>query len=120
MPAVNARGLATLLEWAQRNLHRPLTVELLARQATMSPRSFARHFLAETGTTPYRWLTHQRLLAAQRHLEKTEASIDEIANAVRIQTAETLRHHFRQRFQISPTAYRRRFAQESFDPSVRR
>ena len=120
LPAVNARGLATLLKWAQRNLHRPLTVELLARKAAMSPRSFARHFLAETGTTPYRWLTHQRLLAAQRHLETTEASIDEIANAVGIQTAETLRHHFRQRFQISPTAYRRRFAQGSFERSIRR
>jgi AraC family transcriptional activator FtrA len=84
-------------------------VKDLAQKAVMSPRSFARHFLATTGTTPHRSLTHQRLIAAQRRLEMTEESIDEIAQAVGMQTAETLRHHFRQRFQTSPTTYRRRF-----------
>ena len=117
LPTDNVRGLAGLLEWAQRNLHRPLTVEILARRAAMSPRSFARHFLAETGTTPHRWLTHQRLLAAQRHLETTDASIDEIADRTGLQTAETLRHHFRRSFQISPTSYRRRFSQNRSAPA---
>jgi AraC family transcriptional activator FtrA len=109
LPIEDVRGLARLLEWTQGNLHRPLTVEDLARKAAMSARSFVRHFLAETGTTPHRWLTHQRLLAAQRHLETTDASIDEIAQAVGMQTAETLRHHFRKRLLTSPTAYRRQF-----------
>src|SRR5688572_27822481 len=36
---VNVRGFAALLEWAHQNLHRPLTVALLARRAAMSPRS---------------------------------------------------------------------------------
>ena len=109
LPNEHVRGLARLLEWAQHNLRRPLTVEGLARKAGMSARSFARHFLAETGTTPHRWLTHQRLLAAQRRLETTDGSVEEIAQAVGMQTAETLRHHFRRRFFTSPTAYRRRF-----------
>ena len=113
LPPDNVQGLARLLEWAQRNLHRPLTVVDLARRAAMSPRSFSRHFLAETGTTPHRWLTHQRLLAVQRRLETTEASIDEIAYQTGMQTAETLRHHFRKSLQISPTTYRRRFTQRA-------
>ena len=117
LPTDSLRGLAGLLEWTQRNLHRPLTVETLARQAAMSPRSFARRFLAETGTTPHRWLTHQRLLAAQRQLETTDASIDEIADRTGLQTAETLRHHFRHWFQISPTTYRRRFSQNRSVPA---
>jgi AraC family transcriptional regulator, transcriptional activator FtrA len=65
-------GLARLLEWAQANLNRELTVDALAAQARMSSRSFARHFRAETGTTPHRWLTHQRLLAAQHWLEASD------------------------------------------------
>jgi AraC family transcriptional activator FtrA len=113
LPTDPARGLAKLLEWTQANLHRPLTVEKLAQRAAMSPRSFARHFMAETGTTPYRWLTYQRLLAAQRQLETTDAPIDEIAEAVGMQTAETLRHHFRERLQTSPIAYRRRFTHDA-------
>jgi transcriptional regulator GlxA family with amidase domain len=61
------------------------------------------------GTTPNRWLTHQRLMAAQRWLETTNESMDRIAEGVGLQTAATLRHHFRNTFPTSPSAYRRRF-----------
>jgi AraC family transcriptional activator FtrA len=104
-----SRGLARLLEWAVANLQRQLTIETLATEARMSVRSLARHFRAEVGTTPHKWLTHQRLLAAQRQLETTDQSIDRIAEAVGMHTAETLRHHFRRRFQTSPATYRKRF-----------
>ena len=108
-----SRSLGRLLEWANANLHRDLTIDALARQARMSPRSFARHFSAEIGTTPHRWLTSQRLLAAQQRLETTGESVDRIAEAVGLQTAATLRHHFRRAFRTSPTAYRRRFTRLS-------
>jgi AraC family transcriptional activator FtrA len=100
---------ARLIDWTQGNLHRTLTVDLLARQARMSARSFARHFRAEIGTTPHRWISHQRLLAAQRWLENTNVSVDRIAEEVGMQTAATLRHHFRSRFGTSPMQYRKRF-----------
>ncbi len=103
-------GLARVLEWAERKLSEPLTVEMLAHRASMSPRTFARRFREETGTTPHQWLTHQRLLAAQRRLEITADSIDEIADAVGLQTAATLRLHFRRALGTTPTAYRRRFS----------
>jgi AraC family transcriptional regulator, transcriptional activator FtrA len=102
-------GLARLLDWARANLHRALTVDALARQARMSARNFARRFRAETGTTPHRWLVHQRLLLAQGRLETTDDAIDRVAEAVGLQTGTTLRHHFRKTFRISPTAYRKRF-----------
>jgi len=102
-------SFARLIDWAQGNLHRDLTVDLLARQARMSARSFARHFRSEIGTTPHRWISHQRLLAAQRWLENTNVSVDRVAEEVGMQTAATLRHHFRQRFGTSPVQYRKRF-----------
>jgi AraC family transcriptional regulator, transcriptional activator FtrA len=104
------RGLASLLDWARRHLQQPLAIAQLARRAAMSERNFARRFRAETGTTPHRWLTHERLLAAQRLLETTDDSIDRIAEEVGLQTSPTLRHHFRRIFHTSPAAYRRRFA----------
>jgi AraC family transcriptional activator FtrA len=107
-PESNGR-LAPLLEWAQANLQRELSVAALARQAHMSPRSFARHFRAQVGTTPHRWLSHQRVLAAQQWLESTDAPIDRIAEAVGMETAATLRHHFRRTLRTTPTAYRKRF-----------
>jgi AraC family transcriptional activator FtrA len=103
-------GLARVLDWAQRKLHEPLTVDRLATRAGMSGRTFARRFREETGTTPHQWLTHQRLLAAQRRLETTDDSIDEVADAVGLRTAATLRMHFRDLLRTTPTAYRRKFS----------
>ena len=103
-------GLAPVMEWALRRLHTPLAVADLARRANMSDRTFARRFVDETGTTPHKWLTHQRLIAAQRRLETTRDSIDEVAQAAGFDTVETLRHHFRRAFGTTPTSYRRRFA----------
>jgi AraC family transcriptional activator FtrA len=102
-------GLAPVIEWAQARLSKPLSVKDFAKKAAMSPRSFARRFREQTGTTPHQWLTHQRLFAAQRRLETTEESIDQIAEAVGMQTAATLRKHFSRGLGTTPTAYRRRF-----------
>jgi AraC family transcriptional activator FtrA len=102
--------LGPLLQWIQNNLKRELSVELLAKRAGMSPRTFARRFRRQTGTTPHQWLTHLRLLEAQRHLERSADSVDEIAEAVGWQTATTLRQHFGKHLGTTPTSYRRRFA----------
>lgn len=106
-------GLGRALEWAQRRLGEDLSVARWARQAAMSPRTFARRFRAETGTTPHRWLNHQRVLAAQQRLETGSESIDEVAEGVGLRTAATLRLHFRRALRTTPTVYRRRFSKVS-------
>jgi len=106
-------GLAPLLQWAQARLDQPLSIEAMAKKAALSPRTLARRFQQEAGTTPHRWMTDQRLLGAQRRLETTKGSIDEIAEAVGFGTATTLRQHFQRAFGTTPTAYRRRFSMKS-------
>jgi AraC family transcriptional regulator, transcriptional activator FtrA len=103
-------GLAPVLTWLEANLHRELSVPELAKRAAMSPRTFARQFRRQTGTTPHQFLTHLRLLAAQRRLEQSSDSMDEIAEAVGWQTAATMRLHFARELRTSPMAYRRRFS----------
>jgi AraC family transcriptional activator FtrA len=110
VPTSPEGGLAPVMEWAVKRLREPLTVAELARQARMSPRTFARRFVKESGATPHRWLTHQRLQAAQRRLETTHDAIDDVAAACGFDSAMTLRHHFRHAFRTTPTAYRRQFA----------
>ena len=110
IPARPAGGLAPVLEWALGRLHQPLALEDLARRGNMSVRTLARRFVQETGSTPHRWLTHQRLLAAQRRLETTGDGIDAVAQAVGFENGMTLRHHFRRAYGTTPTAYRRRFS----------
>lgn len=102
--------LGAVLEWALQHLAEPLPVERLAAAASMSPRTFARRFRATTGTTPHRWLTHQRVVAAQRLLETTRLGVDEVARAVGLVSAVNLRQHFARELRVSPSAYRRTFS----------
>jgi len=105
-----AGGLGPVLQWAESHLSEALRVEDLAEKARMSPRTFARRFQQQTGTTPHQWLMHQRLLSAQRRLEKTNESVDRVAEAVGLETAATLRQYFSRVLRTTPTAYRRQFS----------
>jgi len=108
--APTAAGLADVLDWAVRRLDRPLAVAEMARRARMSPRSFARHFGAATGTTPHRWLLEQRLQRAEALLESTDLTVDLVADRCGFGSPDTLRHHFARRRGTTPSAHRRAFA----------
>jgi transcriptional regulator GlxA family with amidase domain len=102
-------GLAATLDWASARLDHPLSVSDLAGHSGWAPRTFARHFRAQTGTTPTRWLIAQRLLEARRLLEDTDLSIDDVAAHCGLGTATNLRLHFARDAQTTPTAYRRSY-----------
>ncbi|MBK3647555.1 GlxA family transcriptional regulator [Streptomyces sp. NPDC001260] len=106
----DADTLAAVREHALRHLHEPLTVADLAAHAGMSPRSFARHFTAETGTTPLRWLLDQRIAAAQKLLERTDLPMPEVARRAGFGSEVTMRQHFASRLATSPRAYRTAFS----------
>lgn len=107
--------LAQTIAWAQEHLSEPVTVARMARHARMSERTFARRFAQTTGTTPLRWLLHQRILAAQRHLEVTGDPVDRIARECGFGHGSTagasLRRHFKRVLGVSPSDYRRVFGQ---------
>jgi len=108
-PVDDTSRLREVLVWAQEHLATELSVDQLAARALMSPRSFARHFRAATGSTPHAWLLGQRISLAQQLLETTDLGVDEIARLSGLGAATTLRHHFSLRLGTSPQAYRRTF-----------
>jgi transcriptional regulator GlxA family with amidase domain len=88
VPVTDDQGLAPVLDWARAHLEQPLTVEDLARRATVSPRTFYRRL-----------------------------PVERIAKLSGLGTANNLRHHFLKQVGISPSGYRRAFprqSQESF------
>jgi transcriptional regulator GlxA family with amidase domain len=101
--------LGDVIEWMQRNLDRSVSVDELASLAAMSPRTFARRFVQETGTTPQHWLIGQRILFAQHLLEATDDTVDVVAERAGFGNAATFRHHFRVWGATTPNAYRRTF-----------
>lgn len=102
-------GLAPTLEWARARLDQPLTVRELADHAGLSTRQLARRMQAELQTGPLDWLHHQRISRAQELLERTDASIDQIAGSCGMGTAATLRRHFHRTLGVTPTTYRTTF-----------
>jgi transcriptional regulator GlxA family with amidase domain len=110
MPSLDSSGLfADTIEWLQEYLDEPITVEDLAARSAMSPRTFARRFLASTGTTPYQWLLRQRVQLAQRLLEMSDLPMDSVAEKSGFSTAANLRKHFGRIVHTSPQMYRRTF-----------
>ncbi|MBF6420695.1 helix-turn-helix domain-containing protein [Nocardia farcinica] len=104
-----ADSLGETLLWMSEHLELPHTVESLAARASMSTRTFARRFAAETGTTPVKWLTNQRVLRAEHLLEETDLGLEQIAARCGFGSGALLRHHFQRQVGIAPTEYRRRF-----------
>ena len=109
VPTCTANSLSPLLAWVLDHLVEPHTASSLARRAAMSDRTFARRFRAEVGTTPHRWLTSQRILAARGLLEETDLGVEQIAARVGFNSAVVLREHFRREIGLAPVDYRRRF-----------
>jgi transcriptional regulator GlxA family with amidase domain len=102
-------GLEPTRRWAAERLEQPLDVAAMARHAGVSPRTFARRFRAEAGTTPLQWLLARRVLEARRLLESSDLPVEDVAWRCGFGTAASLREHFRRATATTPTAYRRSF-----------
>ncbi|WP_067830275.1 helix-turn-helix domain-containing protein [Nocardia inohanensis] len=102
-------SLSETLHWMGEHLEMPHTIDSLAARTAMSTRTFARKFAAETGTTPVKWLTGQRILLAKQLLEETDLDLESLAARCGFGSGALLRHHFQRLVGIAPVEYRRRF-----------
>ncbi len=121
---IGADPLAEVVAWALEHLHEQFDVETLAARAYMSRRTFDRRFRSLTGSAPLQWLITQRVLQAQRLLETSDYSVDEVAGRCGFRSPVALRGHFRRQLGASPAAYRaayraRRPQNGAPDPALR-
>lgn len=107
--APSTGGIGAAREWALENLHRPLSLDELAAQASMSVRTFTRRFRTQVGTTPGQWLIRQRTERARELLEDSDMPIDGVAERSGFGTSTSMRQHFREALDTTPSAYRRMF-----------
>jgi transcriptional regulator GlxA family with amidase domain len=111
-PATTA-SIAETQRWLSDHLADDLPVEALAARAHMSPRSFARKFRDETGTTPAAYVEQLRVEAARRLLEATDLTVAAIASQIGFHRAETLHRAFRRRLGTTPDSYRQHFGRRA-------
>jgi AraC family transcriptional activator FtrA len=101
--------LSCLLDWARQRISSGLSVDDLARQAAMSPRTLSRRFQAGLGMPPGEWLRRERLRLAQRLLETGRDPLPVVARKAGYESASTMRAHFASELRTSPRGYRETF-----------
>jgi transcriptional regulator GlxA family with amidase domain len=99
-----------LHDWMSRHLAADLSVAVLARQAGMSERGFARHYRAETGLTPARAVERFRVEAARLLLADTTTPMKRIAAQCGFGSEEGMRRSFSRLIATTPGDYRQRFS----------
>ncbi len=104
-----APRLAKLLEWIPSQLGADLGVEQLAAQACLPPRTLARVFQQELGTTPGKYVERVRVEAAATLLAQRQASVATVARLCGFGHPENLRRSFHKTLAVSPQAFAERF-----------
>ncbi len=101
-----------LLDYLRENLELQHTIDDLAARASMSRRTFTRHFGKATGMSFVDWLVNERLRRTRELLETTSLPVERISEMAGFQTPVSFRQHFKSRFQVSPRDWRRTFGQD--------
>ena len=101
-PSGNVARLAALLEWIPGHLGDDLSIEALAAQAHMTPRTLCRLFSQETGMGPGQYIERVRLEAARNLLLDAQASIATVARLTGFGHPENLRRSFQKHLSVSP------------------
>lgn len=110
VPEPHGERFAATREWALHRLGEPLGLDVLARHAAVSARTFSRRFVKETGYTPMQWVMRARVDRARELLERSELGVEQIAAEVGLGTGANLRLHFQRVLGTTPSEYRRTFA----------
>lgn len=87
-------------------LSEPPTVEELARLVGTNEKRLSRAFRDNLGQTVFEYVRHERLRVAQSLLRTTPLSVARIAEEIGFSSAANFATAFRERFGVTPSAYR--------------
>jgi len=98
---------AALNAWMRERLDQKLSVEVLAARMKMSPRTFARAYVLETGVTPAKAVERLRVEAARSLIESGTRSMQDVAERAGYGDIERMRRSFIRLFGAPPSSLRR-------------
>lgn len=107
--ATHHPDMRALQLWILEHPAEDLRLEALAERMGMSPRNFSRVFLAETRTTPAKFVEKARIDAARQLLGEPGIRIEQVAMLTGFRDPERMRRAFLRHIGINPQDYRDRF-----------
>ena len=99
-------ALRGLPAWVRGRMAWDLSVEVLARQVSMSPRTFARRFTAAFQETPASWVRKIRAEGAKTLLQEPGSTLSVVARRCGFRSVAALRHEFVVQFGTTPKEYK--------------
>ncbi|MDJ0654739.1 MAG: AraC family transcriptional regulator [Xanthomonadales bacterium] len=101
------RRLHQARQFIEDNFDSPICLDDMAASAFMSSAHFLRQFKQQFSITPYQYLTHCRLQAAQKLLRNTEIAITDVVFASGFGNRSAFSRLFKERYGVSPMEFRR-------------
>ncbi|WP_024301344.1 response regulator [Pseudogulbenkiania sp. MAI-1] len=95
------------IELIRRRLGEPLTVDEIATRLGSYEKKLSALFRQRTGLTVFAFLREERLRTARQWLAETDTGVQDIAEQLGFQNAGNFATAFRERFGLTPTAYRK-------------
>jgi AraC-like DNA-binding protein len=100
--------LKRVIRHIEEHLAESLSIYSVAEAAHVSPNYLSQLLKKHTGLAFVEWVTSKRMERARHLLVHSEDRVSEIANAVGFNDEAYFTRRFTQRFQVSPSKYRRR------------
>jgi transcriptional regulator GlxA family with amidase domain len=101
--------VAKAKRWLRTHIQTPYSLEDVAREAAVSPRTLLRHFKEIEGSTPLDYLHRLRVERAKQLLEVTLIDLAEVMEYCGYHDPSAFRRLFRRATGMTPSAYRRNY-----------
>ena len=108
--AMSDASIRSALSWIAENYGSSNPVTAMAERSGLTPRTFARRFLAATGRRPIEHVHALRIEAARQLIERGAGAVDDVGFGVGYEDPTFFRRLFKRVTGVTPGAYRRRYA----------
>ncbi len=106
--------MTAVIRYIQENYITPITLEDLAKVASVSKSTLILAFKQTLNTTPNKYINQVRLGKAKELLLTTNSNISEISEMVGFQSLHYFSRYFKNHEQVSPVEYRQRYSSSRF------
>ncbi|MFC4778668.1 helix-turn-helix domain-containing protein [Paenibacillus sp. GCM10023252] len=106
-PPIRAQSLGWITSYLSLHLDKPISIEVMAKRAGLSPSRFSALFKERYGTSPHQYLLQMRINHAKELLDRTELSQEEVAAYCGFADVHHYYKIFKQRAGLTPAEWRR-------------